>query len=385
MRQIMEGSHAVAQTIKLIKPKVVSAYPITPQTHIVEALADYKAKGDVDYEYVLAESEFAAASIVEGACLRGVRTYTATSSQGLLLMAEVLFNIAGMRLPMVMTVANRALSGPINIWNDQQDAVTVRDSGWLMLYAEDNQEAADMHVEAYKLAESLNLPVMVNMDGYVLTHTFEPVEIPDSKLIKKFLPEYKPKQGTYLDVKNPRTFGAFATPETYMNIREDLFNQVAEAKSAIKKTHQDFKKIFKRGNGDGVVDTYQIKDAEIVLVSFGSVLGTIKDVVDEQRKKGVKVGVLKVRCFRPFPALEIVNNLKKAKYIGVVEKCLSIGNEGILANEIKAAAYDAKLKGKISSFIVGLGGRDVTKNNILEIISAAKKGNKKINFVYGAQ
>lgn len=381
----MEGSHAVAQMIKLIEPKVVSAYPITPQTHIVEALADYKANGEADYEYVLAESEFAAASIVQGACLRGVRTYSATCSQGLLLMAEVLFNIAGMRLPMVLTIANRALSGPINIWNDQQDAVTVRDSGWLMLYAEDNQEAADMHLEAYRLAESLSLPVMINMDGYVLTHTFEPVEIPDAKLIKKFLPEYKPKPGTFLDVKNPRTFGAFATPETYMTIREDLFNKVAEAKIAIKKTHQDFMKLFKRGSGDGVVDAYRIKDAEIVLVSFGSVLGTIKDVVDDLRKNGVKVGVLKVRCFRPFPASEIINNLKKAKYIGVIEKCLSIGNEGILVNEIKAAVFDAKLKGKISSFIVGLGGRDVTKDNILEIISATKKGKNKINFVYGAQ
>lgn len=381
MKELIEGSHAVAKIIKLVKPAVVSAYPITPQTHIVEELAKMKAKG-AGFEYVLAESEFAAASIIEGASLRGTRVYSATCSQGLLLMAEVLFNIAGMRLPIVMTVANRAVSAPINIWNDQQDAVTVRDSGWLMLYAEDNQEASDMHLEAYKIAESLNLPVMVNMDGYVLTHTYEPVDIPDQKLVNKFLPNFKPKSGTYLDIKNPRTFGAFATPETYMQIREDLFRQIENSKNYIKKVHQDFQKIFKRKYGDGLVGAYKINDADTVLVSFGSVLGTIKDVVDEERKKGRKIGVLKIRCFRPFPKQEIVKYLKKAKNIAVVEKCVSLGNEGILANEVKAAAYDAKLKGRINSFIVGLGGKDITKNNIRNIIGNCKKNNKKTQFIY---
>lgn len=379
MKELIEGSQAVAKIIKLVKPAVISAYPITPQTHIVEALADYKAKGLANYEYILAESEFAAASIIEGAALRGVRVYSATSSQGLLLMTEVLFNIAGMRLPIVMTVANRALSAPINIWNDQQDAVTMRDSGWLMFYAEDNQEAADMHLEAYKIAENLHLPVMVNMDGYVLTHTYEPVDIPDIKLVKKFLPAYKPAKGDYLDVKNPRTFGSFATPETYMQIRENLFLDIKKSKIYIKKVHQEFTKIFKRSRGDGLIDTYKIADAETVIISFGSVLGTIKDVVDEERNKNKKIGVLKIRCFRPFPKEEIVKYLRKAKNILVIEKCLSLGNEGILANEIKAAAYDAKLKGKINSFIVGLGGKDVTKKNIRKIIQTQDKGTQ---FIY---
>jgi pyruvate ferredoxin oxidoreductase alpha subunit len=378
MKELIEGSHAVAKIIKLVKPAVVSAYPITPQTHIVEELAKMKTQG-ADFEYVLAESEFAAASVIEGACLRGVRVYSATCSQGLLLMAEVIFNIAGMRLPIVMTVANRAVSAPINIWNDQQDAVTVRDSGWIMLYAEDNQEAVDMHLEAYKIAEQLNLPVLVNMDGFILTHTYEPVNIPEAKLIKKFLPDYKPKAGTYLDVKNPRTFGAFATPETYMQIREQLFNDLKKSKILIKKTHQEFKKIFKRNYGDGLVDAYKTNDAETVIVSFGSVLGTIKDVVDEERKKGKKIGALKIRCFRPFPKEEIIKALKKAKKIIVVEKCVSLGNEGILANEIKAVAYDAKLKADIFSYLVGLGGKDVTKENIRKII---KTKNKETNFIY---
>ncbi|MFH0818551.1 MAG: transketolase C-terminal domain-containing protein [Patescibacteria group bacterium] len=382
MRKIIEGSYAVAETIKLIGPKVVSAYPITPQTHIVEALADYKANGNVSYEYVLAESEFAAASIVAGAAARGVRVYSATSSQGLLLMTEVLFNIAGMRFPVVLTVANRAVSGPINIWNDQQDAVTIRDSGWIMLYAEDNQEAADMHLEAYKIAESVRLPVMVNMDGYVLTHTYEPVDMASEKEVRKFLPDYNPPKGSYLDVKNPRTIGAFATPETYMQIREDLFNVMEKSRSTIKKVHADFKKQFKRSGGDGLVEGYKLKDAEIVLVSFGSVLGTIKDTVDELRAKGQKVGILKIRCFRPFPFNDINKYLSKAKHIAVIEKCVSIGYEGILASEVRAACYNKNVTDNISSFIVGLGGKDVTKDNIKEIIKKSKTTKKRVEFIY---
>lgn len=382
MQKILEGSQAVAQIIKSINPKVISAYPITPQTHIVETLADFKAKGDVDYEYVLAESEFAAASIIEGASARGVRVYSATSSQGLLLMAEVLFNIAGMRLPIVMTIANRALSGPINIWNDQQDSVTVRDSGWLMFYAEDNQEATDLHLEAYKIAESANIPVLVNMDGYVLTHTYEPVNIPEKKEVDKFLPAYQPKKGTFLDVHNPKTIGAFAMPETYMQIRENLFSDIENSKKIITKIHQQFKKQFKRGSGNGLVETYKIADADIVLVSFGSVLGTIKDVVDEERKLGKKIGILKIRCLRPFPFAEVNKYLRQAKSIAVIEKCVSLGYEGILASEIKAACYENNVPGKVSSFIVGLGGKDVTKNDIREIISSAKNYKQRINFIY---
>lgn len=382
MKKILEGSQAVAEIVRLIKPKVVSAYPITPQTHIVETLAEYKAQGKADFAYVLAESEFAAASIVEGAAARGVRTYSATSSQGLLLMAEVLFNIAGMRLPLVMTVANRAVSGPINIWNDQQDSVTVRDSGWLSFYAEDNQEAVDLHLLAYKLAESVNIPVLVNMDGFVLTHTYEAVDVPEEKLVRKFLPDYKPKIGRYLDVNKPKTFGAFATPETYMQIREGLYQDIENTRVTIKKIQQEFNAIFKRNYGAGFIEEYNTKGAETILVSFGSVLGTIKDTVDELRAKGEKVGILKIRCFRPFPGKEIMQALSKAKYIGVIEKCVSLGQEGILANEIKAAAYEAKLKGKISGFVVGLGGKDVTKKNILDIVRKTKQGKKRIEFIY---
>lgn len=377
MRKILEGSHAVAEAVNLCEPGVVSAYPITPQTHIVEALADYKAQGKGKFEYILAESEFAAASIVEGAVAAGVRSYSATCSQGLLLMAEVLFNIAGMRLPLVLTVANRALSAPINIWNDQQDAVTVRDSGWIMLYAEDNQEALDLHIKAFKIAEKVKLPVMVNMDGYILTHTYEPVDMPSANQVKKYLPAFKPASDDYLNPKDPKTFGAFATPETYMELREDLFNIIKDSKNVIKQENNNFNKIFKRKSGNGLIDTYKIKDADTVLISFGSIIGTMKEAVDGLRKKGEKVGILKVTCFRPFPSEEIQKALAKAKNIAVIEKCVSLGNEGILGGEVKQI-----LKKPVKNFIVGLGGKDVTREMIKDMVKKTKSNNKDLEFIY---
>src|SRR4030042_4183448 len=243
-KQILEGSRAIAETVNLCKPDVVSAYPITPQTHIVEDLAKFKADGRADYEYVRAESEFAAASIVLGASAAGSRVYTATSSQGILLMAEVIYNIAGMRLPIVMTCANRAVSAPINIWNDHQDAMAVRDAGWIMLFAETVQEAVDMHVMAYKIAETVRLPVMVNMDGFILTHTYEPVEIPSAALVKKFIGKYQPPKGEYLDVKNPCTLGAFASPADYQGIRQELQDDLVESGMVIDEVSTEYYKII---------------------------------------------------------------------------------------------------------------------------------------------
>ncbi len=378
MKQILEGSHAVAEIIRRINPAVVSAYPITPQTHIVEDLEKMKAEGWADFEYIRSESEFAAASIVLGASATGVRTYTATSSQGLLLMTEVLFNIAGMRLPVVVTCANRAISGPISIWNDQQDSVTIRDAGWVQLYGETSQEVIDLHILAYKLAESSLLPVMVNMDGFILTHTYEPIDIPPQNLIKKYLPDYKPAKNTYLDVNNPQSLGTFAPPDRYMEIRQELFDDVAESKNEIKKLSQEFKQVF--GRDLGLFEEYKTKDARVVLVAMGSVCGTIKEVIDELRKKGQKVGLLKLTCFRPFPDEEIIKALSKAKYIAVVDKSISIGTEGILASDLKRAGF-GKLKSKIQSFIVGLGGRDVNKKMIKQIINQVKLKDNSIKFV----
>lgn len=374
MKKIIEGSRAIAETIKACKPAVVSAYPITPQTHIVEELANIKSDGEAHFEYVRAESEFAAASIVEGASATGVRVYTATSSQGLLLMAEVLFNIAGMRLPVVLTDANRAVSAPINIWNDQQDVMTVRDAGWLMWFGETNQEVCDLHILAYKIAEKLLLPVIVNLDGFVLTHVVEPVEIEDEKSVDRFLPPYNPKEK--LDIKNPLTFGAFATPTHYFEIRQELHDDIAASLSTIKDEMKNFEAIF--GRALNVVEYYGDKKADTVLVAMGSVLGTMKEAADELEKSGHKVGILKIVSFRPFPDKEVAAALKNAKNVAVIDKSLSLGVEGILATEIRRAIGSEK---NVTSFVVGLGGRDITKAMINKIYNQATKQAKGVVFV----
>ncbi len=374
MKKILEGSHAIALTVNACTPGVVSAYPITPQTHIVEDLAKLKADGQAKFEYVLAESEFAAASIVEGASATGVRAYTATSSQGLLLMTEVLFNIAGMRLPVVLTCANRAVSAPISIWNDQQDAVTLRDSGWLSWFGEDMTEVCDLHILAFKVAEKLALPVMVNLDGFILTHTVEPVEVETKDKIGKFLPAYTPKE--YLDPKNPLTFGAFATPEHYMEIRQDLHEDVVASKKVIKQEMVKFKKMF--GRDLKMVEYYGDRKAEVVLVAMGSVVGTMKEAVDELKKQGKKVGVLKVVSLRPFDDETVIKLLSSAKKIAVLDKSISLGTEGILATEIKRALYGSKQQ--VTSCIVGLGGRDITKETIKDIYSKVKVSKDKVIF-----
>lgn len=377
MKKCIEGSRAVAETIKLCRPAVIATYPITPQTHIVEELAKFQAEGGAGFEFIRAESEFAAASIVLGASAAGVRTYTASSSQGLLLMTEVLFTIAGMRLPVVLTCANRAVSAPINIWNDQQDAMTMRDAGWIMLFAEDNQEAADFHLLAYKIAEQVKIPVMVNMDGFVLTHTFEPVDIPSEKEVEKFLPNYAPAAGQILDVKMPVSLGCFATPADYLEIRQDLFNDLIGSAAIMKKELSAFQKIFKRGN-DELVEFYGDKSAEIVFVAMGSVVGTIKDAVDELNSAKQKAAVIKIKCFRPFPADEMRRQLDNVKYVAVVDKNVSLGLEGVLATEVKAAVKNGK---NVQSFIAGLGGRDITMKNVIDIYQQSQQGKGEVKFV----
>jgi len=389
---ILEGSQAVSHTINNIKPAVISAYPITPQTHIVEDLAKLKADGKASYEYVRAESEFAAASIVTGASATGVRTYTATSSQGILLMTEVLYNIAGMRLPVVLTCANRGLSAPITIWNDHQDAMSVRDSGWIMFFAENHQEAVEQHIMAYKIAEQVKIPVMVNIDGFVLTHSYEPVVIPSAAEIKKYLPAYKPEKGEYLDTMNPSTFGAFAPPNSYMEIRQELYSDMIASQNIIKKEYEEYKKILGEASkkdehhskvNNGLIEYYGPKSPKILLIAMGSVVGTIKDVVDEKNKEfslAGSVGVLKIKTFRPFPADEVLKIIKKVKYVAVLEKAVSLGSEGPLTLEVKAAVQN-KTTAKVQNFVIGLGGRDVTKKMIEKIAMEVKKKNSKIEFI----
>jgi pyruvate ferredoxin oxidoreductase alpha subunit len=373
MKKVIEGSMAVAEAVKVCRPHVISAYPITPQTHIVENLSQFVADGDLKSQFVNVESEFGAASVILGASATGARAYSTTTSQGLLLMIEVLFNIAGLRFPVVITCANRAVSAPINIWNDQQDAMTVRDSGWIMLFAEDNQEAADMHLQAFKIGEhpEIMLPVMVNMDGFILTHAFEPIEFIDQKMADEFLPPFKPE--LYLTPKNPLTFGVLAEPDWYMETRYRLQKAIEASSDMIEEVADQFKKTFGRYQG-GLVEKYRLEGAETVIVSMGSVVGTIKEVVDELRDKGKKVGVLKIRAFRPFPKEAIYDALKNVKNVIVIEKAISLGATGILYDEIKAALYGKPSQPKISGFIAGLGGRDIPKESIMKVIEKGEAG-----------
>ncbi|WNY25596.1 pyruvate synthase subunit PorA [Methanolapillus millepedarum] len=371
---VVEGSYATAHAAKVSRPQVISAYPITPQTHIVEDLSKMMADSEIpNCEYINVESEFSAISALIGASATGARTYSATTSQGLLLMHEALFNAAGMRLPIVMTVVNRAVGAPINIWNDQQDSLSQRDCGWIQIYTEDTQEAADTVLQAFKIAEDKNvlLPIMVCMDGFVLSHVYEPVILMDQAEADKFLPPFKPDN--YLDPKNPKSFGTLADPSFYTEFRYSQEEAMKRALPIIEQAAKDFQKVTGRYHG-GLIDEYNMDDAEIVLVSFGSILGTMKDVVDAYRARGEKVGILKIRAFRPFPTEVINKALSKAKAIAVIEKDISLGrNEGILFTEIKAGMYNTPTRIPMIGYMVGHGGRDVKPSHVEEIIEETKK------------
>ena len=373
MRKMIEGSRAVAEAVGLCRPDVISAYPITPQTHIVEELSQMVADGDIDAEYVRVESEHSAASVCLGAVAAGSRAYSATTSQGLLLMVEVLYNIAGMRLPLVITSVNRAISAPLSIWNDQQDTMALRDTGWLQLYAEDNQEALDMHFQAYNISEDdrVLLPVMVCMDGFILTHTYESVDMPTQEAVDAFLPRYDPLYR--LDPEDPYTLGAYAGPEMYQEVRYEIQRDALASKAVVKEVARDFQAAFGRWSGD-VIDRYRCDDAETVFIALGSVVGTLKEWVDVRREQGEKVGVLKLRCYRPFPLEELREALAKAKQVVVVEKAVGVGGYGIVAGEVRAALYGEPHTPPVSCAIAGLGGRDITFETLDEMLKRAHGG-----------
>jgi len=380
-QEILEGAMAVAHAVARCRPEVIAAYPITPQTHISEELSQIVADGDLAAEFVKVESEFGAASVVLGASAAGARAYTATSSQGLMLMAEVLWNMAGMRLPVVLACANRSVSAPLSIWCDHQDAESVRDCGIVQLYAEDAQEACDQHVIAFKVAEDRRvlLPVMVNLDGFLLTHVFEPVELPDQVLTDKFLGQY---EALYkLDVANPMSFGCFTEPDKCMEGRWMIHDACLRSLAVIEEVSADFAKAFGRHSG-GLLEEYKSKDAETILIAKGSVSGTIKDVVDELRDKGRKVGLVRIKTFRPFPREALLAAIRGAKHIAVVEKGGSFGAGGIMTPEVKEVLFDAGLKIPTSGFCVQLGGREVPPDGIAEIIDRVSKGEKQKAYEY---
>lgn len=365
MLKVISANRAIAEAVKMAKPDVVPVFPITPQTSISEYLAKFVADGDLKAEYIRVESEHSAISAAVGASGAGVRTFTATSSQGLALMHEILFVAAGLRNPIVMGNANRALSAPLSIWNDQQDSISQRDSGWMQFFAENAQEALDFVIQAYKISENKEvlLPSMVCVDGYILTHTVEPVDIPSQEDVDKFLPPYEPI--AYLDPEDPMSLGTFTDPDYYMEARHDMEVAMEGSKNVIKKVYQEFEEVF--GRKYDLIENYRCDDAEIILVAMGSICGTIKAVVDNLRENGEKIGLLKVIAFRPFPKEEIYQAVKNADRIAVLDKNISIGIGGVLYNEIKA-----KMDVDASGFILGLGGRDVAPKDIINIIKQTR-------------
>ncbi len=371
MMEITEGSHAIAEAVRLCRPQVVSAYPITPQTHIVEALADFVANGTLDAEYLTVDSELSALSACVGASAAGSRTYSATTSQGLMLMAEVCYNASGMRLPIVMSIANRALGAPLSIWNDQQDSIAMRDCGWLQFYAEDNQEATDLHFLAYKVTEdaTIQLPAFVCFDGFILSHTYEPIDMLTQEQVDTYLPAFNPAEK--LDAKDPISFGMYATPDYYMEFRYEMDEAQKRAKGVIAKYGKEFGTLFGR-DYSALVEGYLLDDAETAIIAMGSLCGTVKDAIDEMRAEGKKVGLLKIRVYRPFPADEIKKALSRVKRVAVLDKNISLGAKGAVAIEVRDALYGSTIP--VLDYVLGLGGRDIRKKNIKEIVSLCEKG-----------
>jgi pyruvate ferredoxin oxidoreductase alpha subunit len=362
-----EGSHAVAEAVALCRPDVICAYPISPQTHIVEGLGELVKSGALaPCEFINVESEFAAMSVAIGASAAGARAYTATASQGLLFMAEAVYNASGLGLPIVMTVANRAIGAPINIWNDHSDAMSQRDSGWLQLYAETNQEAVDLHIQAFKLAEELSMPVMVCMDGFILTHAVERVDIPDPADVDAFLPPYSPRQ--VLDPAEPVSIGAMVGPEAFMEVRYLAHAKQLSALEHIPRIAAEFEARFGRTSG-GLVRAYRCDDAETIVVALGSVIGTLKETIDAMRDQGIRIGVLGIQSYRPFPLAAVRDALQGAGRVVVLEKSFCVGLGGVVSTDVRVALSGLQLHGY--TVVAGLGGRAITRASLERMLRDA--------------
>lgn len=366
MKSIMEASEAVAQAVKRCRPHVIPMYPITPQTHIVERLADYINDGLLKSDMIHVESEHSAISAAIGVTATGARTFTATASQGLALMHEILHIVSGMRLPIVMAVANRALSAPINIWNDHQDSISARDTGWIQIYVESSQEAFDTIIHAYRISEDhkVLLPVMVCLDGFTLSHVYEPVDMPDECNIKAFLPDFKPLYR--LDAKKPLTMGPVGFPDTFMGFKKQQQDAMETSISIIKQVNRDYGKEFGRSYGDGLVELYQMKDAKIAVCCMGTISGTARVVIDKLRQQGTKAGLIRIRTYRPFPAKELQAAVSGLDALAVFDRDISLGHEGALYSDIRSVLFGKDLI--INSIIAGLGGKDITTDDIEHVI-----------------
>jgi pyruvate ferredoxin oxidoreductase alpha subunit len=370
MLKQVEGSQAVAEAVGLCRPEVVCAYPITPQTHIVEGVGALVKSGALENcEYINVESEFAALSVAIGSSAAGARTYTATASQGLLYMAEAVYNAAGLGLPIVMTIGNRAIGAPINIWNDHTDSMALKDSGWIQLFAETNQEAVDLHIQAFRLAEELSCPVMVCIDGFILTHAYERIDVPTQDEVDAFLPPFQPVQ--VLDPAEPYSIGAMVGPEAFTEVRYLAHEKQLQALELIPEIAHVFKDVFGRESG-GLVHPYRTEGADTVMVALGSINGTIKEVVDALRDAGAAVGSLSICSFRPFPLAALAKALDGAKRVVVVEKSLAPGLGGMVASNVRMAL--SKRAVSVHTVIAGLGGRPITTASLRRVFESAQAG-----------
>jgi len=365
-----EGSHAMAETIALCRPEVICAYPITPQTHIVEGLGEMVRDGHLqNCEFINVESEFAALSVAIGASAAGARAYTATASQGLLFMAEAVYNASGLGLPIVMTLGNRAIGAPINIWNDHSDAMSMCDAGWMQLFAETNQEALDLHIQAFRLAEELSMPVMICVDGFILTHAVERLDIPSQADVDAFLPQYEPVQ--VLDPSAPISIGAMVGPDAFTEVRFLQHYKQTLALRLLPKFAAEFKAQFGRDSG-GLLRTYQAEDADMLVVAMGSINGTIKDTIDEMHADGFSIGLITLVAFRPFPTAALRQLLAGCKNVVVIEKSFAVGMGGQLANNVDLALRNTPNAPQVHSVIAGLGGRPVTRASLHRVFRRAE-------------
>ncbi|MBK5098397.1 MAG: pyruvate ferredoxin oxidoreductase [Gemmatimonadetes bacterium] len=366
MKKVMIGNHAVSWGVQRARVEVISAYPITPQTQIVEELSDMCADGRLPARYIKVESEHSAMAACIGASAAGVRTFTATSAQGLALMHELLHWAAGGRLPIVMADVNRAMAPGWNIWTDQNDSLSQRDTGWIQLYCETNQEVFDTTIQAFRLAETINLPVMVILDAFFLSHTSEPVDLTDQEIVDEFLPR---REAQYkLDPADPHAFGALVRPDAYMEMRWQQQEAMRETLTLMPEIEEEWAKLT--GRRYGAIEKYRTEDAELLLVTSGTITSTARHVVDERRKRGEAVGLVKVKMFRPFPTGALREALAGADRVAVLDRNISPGHGGIFAEEIRSALYDVPLEDRprLFGYVLGLGGRDVTPAVIDSIV-----------------
>ncbi|MBO8143160.1 MAG: pyruvate ferredoxin oxidoreductase [Thermodesulfobacterium sp.] len=375
-----EVSIAIAEAVAQCKVDVISAYPITPQTHIVEHLAELVNNGELDAEYMPVESEHAAMSACIGASATGARTFTSTAAQGLLLMYENLFIASAFRLPIVMVIANRSISAPISIWNDHSDVMTMRDSGWIQTFAENGQEAVDLIYHAYRVAEKALLPVALNIDGFTLSHVIEPIELLDQELVDKYIPPLRMKYK--LDPKKPITMGAIGIPEIYTEAKKAQDEALKASYRIIVNAWKEFEKLT--GRKYQPIESYKMEDAEVALIIMGSLAGTAMDAVDLLREKGKKVGLIKIRLWRPFPLRDFLKAIGKVRAIGVVDRAVSHGSTGgPVGIEVRSALYQSNKRPKVVNFIAGLSGRDVTVEDFVELFERTYDAiSKKPRFSY---